>query len=272
MNNILTFVIPVRHQQNSTDWNSLKRKLAQTVASIARQDATGWNAVVVANHGADLPELPSGFDVKRVDFPPNDLRFPSDSNMAPLYEAIRKDKGRRVVAGMLHAGEMGHVMVVDDDDFVSRRLTSFVAAHPRANGWYLDKGYIWTDGGRFLYRSFEFHQVCGTSHIVRADLFGLPASLEAADEAVVSRKFGSHVFLKDDLAAAGTPLEPLPFEGAVYRTGHAGATTRTRGILRQYFIRKSLLRRPFEIFPRLARLRLRRGRIAAEFFGPGRTS
>ena len=107
MNNILTFIIPIRHQDNAKDWQRVKRTLAQTVQSIARQDRDGWKAVVIANHGADLPELPKGFDVKRVDFPPNQLHAQGNATQGQFYQAFRLDKGRRVLAGMLHAGENG---------------------------------------------------------------------------------------------------------------------------------------------------------------------
>ncbi len=84
-----------------------------------------------------------------------------------VYEAIRADKGRRVLAGMLQAGAMGHVMIVDDDDFVSCRLAGFVAANLAETGWYLKHGYVWTEGSRLLFRHDDFSHLCGTSHIIR---------------------------------------------------------------------------------------------------------
>src|SRR5579862_1324767 len=69
----LTFVIPLRHPYNSTDWSALKRRLAQTIRSIAGQDDARWRAIIVANEGSDLPQLPYKFSLKQVDFPPNPL-------------------------------------------------------------------------------------------------------------------------------------------------------------------------------------------------------
>jgi hypothetical protein len=105
-----------------------------TIRSIAAQDDKRWHAVIVANHGADLPELPEGFDVCRVDFPPNQIHQQGDASKEDFYNAFRIDKGRRVLAGMLHARDCGHFMIVDDDDFVSRRLTGLAASEPGANG------------------------------------------------------------------------------------------------------------------------------------------
>ena len=247
LKNILTFIIPVRHPDNAKDWQRVKRTLGETIRSISRQKCDGWKAVIIANHGAELPELPKGFEVKRVDFPPNQLHAKGSAEKEEFYEAFRLDKGRRVLAGMLHAGEMGHVMIVDDDDFVSCRLTSFVAANPRANGWYIFDGYLWSDGGRLLYCYSDFSIFCGSSHIVRADLYRLPPSFEAADETYIRRMLGSHVFLHGHLDASGTPLERLPFFGAVYRIGHAESHSQSSGILRKYFLYKSLLKHPKEL-------------------------
>jgi hypothetical protein len=267
MKNILTFIIPVRHQNNAKNWSLLKQRLSQTINSICAQDESGWNAVIVANHGAELPELPKGFEVKRVDFPPNNLYSQGSAEQEQFWEAFRIDKGRRVLAGMLHAGEMGHVMIVDDDDFVSKRLTSFVAANSLANGWYVENGYIWTEGGNLLFRYADFSHLCGTSHIVRADLYALPVDFDAADEKYISRMLGSHIFIHDHLSTTGTPLAPLPFVGAVYRTGHSGAHSNSRGILRQYIFRKELVKRPWVLPHRISCLQFKTRRIEAEFFG-----
>jgi hypothetical protein len=267
MKNILTFVIPVRHQDNARDWQRLKKNLSETITSISRQDMDGWKAVIVANHEADLPNLPKGFEVKRVDFPPNPLHEQGDADKEQFYEAVRLDKGRRILAGMLHTGEMGHVMVVDDDDFVSRRLTSFVAANANANGWYIRDGYVWSDGGRILYQFTDFSRLCGTSHIVRADLYQLPSSFEAANDVYIKRMLGSHIFLHDHLTETGTPLAPLPFIGAIYRTGHVGAHSKSSSILRQYFLRKHLLKSPIEAYQRLLRLQVKTQQIDSEFMG-----
>jgi len=267
MKNILTFIIPVRHPDNVNDWSQLKRKLNETVRSILNQDRDGWKAIFVANHSAELPDLPKGFEVKRVDFPPNQLYKEGNGKKELFYEALRFDKGRRILAGMLSAGEMGHVMIVDDDDFINHRLTSFVGSNRDANGWYIRDGYVWSDGGHLLYRFSDFSRLCGTSHIIRADLYKLPTSFEAADDVYIRRVLGSHIFLHDDLDASGTPLEPLPFIGAVYRIGHAEATTQTNNIFKQFFLHKYLLKKPWELCRRISKLRIKTQEIEREFFG-----
>jgi hypothetical protein len=264
---VLTFVIPLRHPQNSTDWPALKGRLAQTIRSIAAQDDGRWRAIIVANEGSDLPALPGNFALKQVDFPPNPMFEQGDNDLEAFRDACRLDKGRRVLAGIMEAGKTGFVMVVDDDDFVSRRLTSFVAGHRGENGWYVENGYIWGDGGKFIYEYADFSKFCGTSHIIRADLYELSASIEAADPAYIRKMFGSHVFIRDYLAGRGRPLEPLPFVGAVYRIGHAGAHSKSPGLIKQVFFKRELLKNPLKLVGRLSRLRLLGATVRRQFWG-----
>jgi hypothetical protein len=263
----LTFVIPLRHPQNAADWAAIKCRLAQTIRSIAAQDDARWNAIVVANEESDLPELPCKFRVKRVDFPPNPMFEQGANSLEAFRDACRLDKGRRVLAGILEAGGTGHVMVVDDDDFVSRRLTGFVAQQRGHNGWYVEKGYLWGDRGKFVYEYTDFSTFCGSSHIVRADLYGVSPGAPSPDAAHIRKLFGSHIFIREHLAACGRPLEPLPFVGAVYRIGHAGAHSKSSGLLRQVLFKRELLRNPLKILGRLSRLHFLGPTVRRQFWG-----
>lgn len=265
-NSLLTFVVPVRHQANAVDWPKLKQNLIQTARSIAGQTDPRWQAVVVANHGADLPDLPDGFCVSRVDFPPNPLPDVGSGDLESVYEAFRLDKGRRVLAGLVATQPQGHVMIVDDDDFVSRRLTEFVAGNVRNSGWYVRDGYVWGDGGRLVYRYRDFSHLCGSSHIIRSDLYKIPKSTEDMSDVNIRRVFGSHRFMQGDLEVLGCPLDALPFAGAVYRIGHPGAHSRSSGLVQKYFD-KSLIGHPREAIRRISRLRWVTNEFKKEFFG-----
>jgi glycosyltransferase involved in cell wall biosynthesis len=264
---VLTFVIPVRHPQNSPDWAAHKRRLAETMRSIAGQDDGRWRAIIVANEGADLPPLPDKFAVKRVEFPPNPMFERGDNDVESFRDCIRMDKGRRVLAGILEAGSSGYVMVVDDDDFVSCRLSSFVASHQGENGWYFQNGYIWSDGGRVVYKYCDFSKFCGTSHIIRTDLYELPASVEAADPDYLRKIFGSHIFIRDHLEERGNPILALPFVGAIYRVGHVGAWSSSVGLIKRVIFNRELLKNPLKLVGRLTRLRLLDATVRHHFWG-----
>ena len=269
MKPVLTFIIPVRHQDNAKDWNKLKSNLTQTLRSMSAQDDKRWKAIIVANNGADLPELPPQVEVKRVDFSPNQTHDKgSTERREDWWDAFRIDKGRRVLAGLYHAGkDAGHIMITDDDDLVSRRLTSFVAQHPSSPGWFIKKGYVWSDGGKYLYEYEDFSRLCGTSHIVRQDLFNLPDKIEDVGREYICKMLGSHTFMHDLLDKQATPLEELPFVGAVYRIGHAGAHSGSQNLMNLFFLRSRMIFRPWLFIARLFRLRYLTEDRKKEFFG-----
>jgi hypothetical protein len=221
---LLTFVIPVRHQATVEDWPGVKQRMEVTLRSLCAQRHPGWNAVVVANEGADLPEIPDRVDVAWVDFPRNTL--PNRAGpIEEFYQAVRLDKGRRLLAGLALARPKGHVMFVDYDDIVSCRLAELVSRHPSSNGWFFQSGFLWSGGLDLLLCEPYFFKYCGTSHIVRSDLLPIPDVIEDANEQLVCRWLGSHIFIKDDFDKIGTSLNPLPFAGTIYRVGHCDATS-----------------------------------------------
>jgi len=264
---LVTFIIPVRHQDNARDWGLLKANLTQTVTSISNQTNKDWRGIIVANEGADLPDLPERFGVERVTFPPNNLHEIDKADIEAVYDAFRADKGRRVLCGMLAARDSRFFMIVDDDDFVSARIAQHASENPRANGWTIDRGYIWDDGGSLLLGYDDFNHLCGTSLIVRSDLYDLPERFEDASLDWIKSMLGSHVRIADILAKGGTPLATLPFRGAVYRVAHGGSHSKAPSLVKKYFLSREALKRPRRLLRNLAKLRLVDETARREFFG-----
>ena len=264
---MLTFVIPVRHHGTVADWSSLRPLMAGTFRSIAAQAGGPWRLVVVANRGAALPDLPRNAELVEEDF--EQYVLPSrHAEPDRFFTLPRLDKGRRVLAGLLHARPTGHVMVVDYDDLVSNRLAAFVASARSAPGWSLGSGYFYAGGEDAILVGGQFHRHCGTCHIVRADLLEIPCEFDAADDTKVLRWLGEHVFIRADLRERGTTLDLLPFPGAVYRIGHPNSMSRSPGL-------DGYMRREFKRLGETAEARraiVRRMRkvdaaFAAEFLG-----
>ena len=264
---MLAFIIPMRHPDNAVDWCSQKRNLSEVVRAISSQTGDDWKAVIVANHGSDLPDLPKKFEIKWVDFSPNPLRDRTAVDRDVFNNSTRLDKGRRVLAGLLHAAPVDYYMVVDDDDLVSKRLASFVSDNDGSNGWYVKTGYIWNDGRCLLARYSDFSKLCGTCNIVRTDLIGLPSSLQDASDDYIRRMLGSHIMIHDFMIKNGVPLAPLPFPGAVYRVNHIGSQSKSRGVLRLTVFRGRHLKNPLLLLKSIARLRLLNEYTRNEFFG-----
>ena len=164
---MLKFIIPVRHQQGVSDWSVIVRNLSTTLRSVASQTSPQWRCVVVASEGAQLPDVPQGCEVVRTDAPYKPLP-PRDEDRDAYEAAIRADKGARVWTGLRHLDAGGFVMVVDYDDLVHRDLAAVVAADPaNPSGWYVEQGYLYSEGGGILRKRSAFNTVCGTSNIVR---------------------------------------------------------------------------------------------------------
>ncbi|ACI56236.1 galactosyltransferase protein [Rhizobium leguminosarum bv. trifolii WSM2304] len=264
---LVTFIIPVRHQDNARDWNKLKANLSQTMTSISNQTNEDWRGIIVANEGADLPDLPEKFSAVRVTFPPNDMHELGKGGKEAYLDAFRADKGRRVLSGMLHSTDSRFFMIVDDDDFVSSRIVQHVAENREANGWTIDHGYIWDNGGNFLFEHDDFSRLCGTSLIIRADLYGLPQRFDDASLDWIKSMLGSHVRIANILSQRGTPLGALPFRGAVYRVAHGGSHSRAPSLIRQYFLNRGVLLKPRRLLRNFRKLKMVGGGYKREFFG-----
>lgn len=264
---VITFIIPVRHPENARSWQILKSNLQQTVKSIAGQTNAAWRGVVVANFGADIPPLPDQFEIVRVDFPPNPHHDLRSDNKEEVYDAFRLDKGRRVLQGILKSERTPFYMIVDDDDFVSNKIAQFVTENQHANGWKIDRGYVWTDGGAWLYNLENFDRKCGTSLIVNSKLYELPERFDDASEAYIKEVFGSHIMIAPLLEKRNTPLAKLPFPGAIYRVGHVGAHSKSENLMRTFIASKYNWKRPWRFVTNFKNFRRLKGKILFEFFG-----
>ena len=217
----------------------------------------------MANEGADLPDLPERFGAERVTFPPNEKYERGSQSMDVFWDEVRLDRGRRVLAGMLAARDSRFFMIVDDDDFVSARIAQHASENTDANGWTINFGYVWSDGGRLLIQHDNFFWLCGTSLIVRSDLYDLPARLQEASACWIKTMLGSHKIIVDILAKRGTQLAQLPFRGAVYRVAHAGSHSRAPGLWVTYFWKE--IRRPRKLLRNAGKLRVINSAIRREF-------
>ena len=268
---LLTFIIPVRHPENATNWDQLTGKLMETVRSIAAQTADDWQGVIVANEGAHIPALPESFRIERVDFSSNLKHDIRGGERDDVLNAFRVDKGRRVLKGMLSARGSSYYMIVDDDDFVSANIVRFVSKHAGHNGWKIDRGLVWSEGGKLVFMENNFNGVCGTSLIIRADLYSLPDRFEDASTDFIASMLGSHMRPAHLLAQRGTPLASLPFRGAVYRVANSGSHSKSPGIGRKYLFNRGLLSRPLRFASNLTRFRFIDAGLKREFFGAGAT-
>jgi len=186
---MLAFITSIRHPLNSSHYPTIERLLERTLGSICAQTHRDFKVVVVCHRVPDIAYDPAHVDFVLVDYaPPSQVAGPQTG-----IQAVRLDKGSKLLAGMLVARryQPSHVMFFDADDLLSRRIAEHVAKHPDANGWYMAKGYTWTEGGAMLRLRSNFHQLCGTSHVLRTDVFDLgEEAIDIQDQATLLKRSG----------------------------------------------------------------------------------
>jgi len=265
MTAIITFVIPVRHPDNCHNWAKLKSNLTQTLASISNQTNPHWRAIIVANRAAELPvHSDLRIEVAYVDFPPNALYKKNNLTDALFFDATRLDKGKRVMAGVMAFIDTHYYMVVDDDDLINNQLVEFVSHQPHICGWKVKEGYVWDDGGKLLLINRDFHHLCGTSLIIRADLY-LPQKLDEVSEEEIKTIYGSHITIVDYLLKKGLTLQSIPFKAAIYRVGYAGSHSLAPTLTKRIFNKKMFFR-PVRFFLHVLNLRFVTPHIKNAFF------
>jgi hypothetical protein len=219
---MIVFITSVRHPQNAADYGRVERLLQRTLASVCAQDDRNFRVVVVANQPLSFA-TPKEVETVVVDFPaPSAHRGPQTGR-----DAILHDRGTKLAVGLVAARQHdpAHIMRFDADDFVSRHIAGFANANSSHPGWYVNGGHAYYERQGLTRRVDDFHEKCGTSFVIRHDLYGsadlpLDATQDALyngfGEFVVRELLGSHRAAEKYLADMGTPLEPLPFRGAVY--------------------------------------------------------
>ena len=211
---MLYFTIPLKSKAVSNDWQRVTECFRRTIDSVFGQTNDEFRVIVAAH---EVPELAVAGDPRleiiEVEFAP-----PS------TYDEQMLDKGRKTHLTGARVAELGggHVMKVDADDLVSRRLAQFVSEHPDDHGWVFEQGYEYVyDTGR-LRRCPRFHRLCGTSSIVRYSPEELPSGPGDMDDPAAPERYhlrSSHATIGDLRAGVGKPLAALPFVGALYVVG-----------------------------------------------------
>jgi hypothetical protein len=226
---MLTFIIPLKSKKVSDDWQAVLRSLGYTLDSIANQTSSDWR-VIIACH--DIPEIDIPFDGKVI-ITQVDFGVPkAPENLDTKHKVLRTrilsiDKFRkvRVAAQQLHTYRTDFVMLLDADDLISSHLCEFANDNVDKNGWYVSQGYVWTEGSKYILKvGSHFYQRCGSSAIIKIDYNLLPNEIpldvDATTLTLIKVDFPlvdyGHRKIDMGMKKAGTPLEPLPFPGAIY--------------------------------------------------------
>lgn len=205
--NLLTFIIPIKSSQLSSNWEKTSKLLERTLKSVCNQTSNNFKVVIACHEKPKISFQRPNIEYLQVNFPPPNIEGLDSESSRKLKETDKANK-------ILHAFEKAktynpsHVMVVDADDFIVNSIVSFVESQDSNEpGWYINKGYFYKEGSKFIFLSKNrFGTKCGTCVIIRTDLF---------EQLVVKSPFKhfKHEFPK---LINGEKLKFLPFAGAIY--------------------------------------------------------
>lgn len=207
---MLIFIIPLQSPEVSKDWKLVSLLTERTLRSVCRQTDASFRAVLVCNRSPEMAFTHPALTIIEEDFP-----IP-----ALVNDSLMNDKWLKLKRGMIFARQWApaHVMFVDADDCVSRRLSATVAQDPGCAGWFVQDGYMHDAQSRWVFRRSNFHQYCGTSNIMHCSADAFPTSMSESTAAYPMLDAG-HTGIVARMRELGRPLRALPFPGAIYNTG-----------------------------------------------------
>jgi len=107
-------------------------------------------------------------------------------------------------------------MKLDADDLVSKKIVSYVLADDNQHGYYVENGFHWISGRKWVEPIGNFHAGCGSSnilHVLKSDF----EKDKIQDSNIL--KLGHNITVKhfNDIKK---PLKAIPFPAAIYRISH----------------------------------------------------
>lgn len=216
---MLVFLIPIKSSKIAKSWIELSKMFERCLGSVCNQTSLEFKVIVVCHERPDINFYHPQVQYIEVNFPVPGSTLPEKM----------EDKRKKLAVGLLAARELQptHIMPVDADDCISKKIVSYVDQNPQSNGWYVDTGYEYREGSeKIMVRKETFYKLCGTCNIINYRLFSLPDRVLPNEPLTGHDDFlEGHPLAKIHLAARGTPIEPLPFPGAIYVRDQIGEST-----------------------------------------------
>lgn len=202
---MIHFIIPVRSSKVAKNWSKVRQLCAGTLQSAYNQTSQDYSVQLVC-HEPPVEEVNDRVNIESVDF-----KIPSDKREMMI------DKKRKVRVGAAQAPKRlgDYVMILDADDRVDRRLVEYVSSQKIADVWFIDKGYVWPYGRRFCFKWSKFHELCGSSHLIRYDGGNMPKGRDDEEDYTLMTPHGK---VKKKAEQRGLRVNPIPFEAGCYIT------------------------------------------------------
>lgn len=209
---ILSFIIPLRAPDTTNDWKQVSYNCIRTISSILQQTDRDFDVYLVCN------KEPEGLQSSRK------LNVITDKFSTPTtLKEMRRDQQIKIKKALVEIRNQGEadrkfLMRVDADDFISKRLVSFIKKNQESNGFYFYWGYLFQRSCNYVLLQPNFYLISGTSAIVRLPKQDFPKS-ENDPQKTWLKLFWNHQGVVNNMKERGKPMENLPFIGAVHQCG-----------------------------------------------------
>jgi hypothetical protein len=203
------FIIPFASKSTVSNWDASLRLLKRTVRSILQLPEEFASILVV---GHDCP-LGITFD-HRCKWLPVSGKPPK----ADDYQGKLSDKSLKVSSGVKHAFIEGYkwTMFVDADDLVSKYLYKYCDLE-NYDAVCFNSGYSWNEKNRVLNKIGRFHQICGTSWIMKVSPDFFPMWLGNSSSQVCDIPHNQRL---ESLEEIDAKIQFIKKPMAIYSVGH----------------------------------------------------
>ena len=208
---MITFIIPIKSKQVSTDWPYFCKLYERTLKSIFNQTNENFNVLAVCHEIPEIEFKHHKLHYLQVDFEPPSTNI---NNKRKNLLQKRIDKAKKLKEGAqfcIKHYSSEYVMTVDSDDFISNKIAAFISNYlntPNKSvpGWYVKFGYIYFENRNLLVKTRKFNELCGSSLIVKPDLI------------IYFVDFNSNVVFHHQKTNLNNhiTLQKLPFRGGIY--------------------------------------------------------
>ena len=204
---MLVFIIPIKSFTVSPSWSRCCLLFERCLRSVCAQTSENFRVVVACHEKPEIDFAHPHVHYIQVDFLPPSL---ASLNYGQVKGSGDVDKAKKILAALTYAQQFNpdHIMVVDADDCVNKRIAEFVNKNLECDGWYLKRGYVYEEGKNLIYLNTKnFYQSCGSSIIIKYPLYHL---------LFIDDYYNHH----NNVLRDGTTLKKLPFIGAIYIIKH----------------------------------------------------
>ncbi|NJO29572.1 MAG: glycosyltransferase family 2 protein [Richelia sp. SL_2_1] len=160
---MLVFVIALKSPKISTSWEAVSNLFERCIKSICNQTYQDFQIVVVCH---EKPKIE--FHNSKIHYLEVNLPIPENN-----IQSRHLDKANKLLTGLAYSEKFSpsHVMIVDADDCISKHIVKYVIQNPHIPGWFINKGYVYREGSKFIYlRSKAFSSLCGSGIIIKYGL------------------------------------------------------------------------------------------------------